>query len=375
MKQYLLYGQVQRRLDERMERVGEPYSFYDALAELWREKEYHSAPALPAPSFEEWEVSDIDAFSRIMDSAPVDLDMFRHQLRSEVSGAEASRRIHKLDVLPMKVARNESSGSHRHESFEMLYAMRGSARLFLDNTSRNLAEGELCLIAPHFTHDVRVDDISCVASITFSEHTIENTLYRLLGGENTISDFFRTSLNRGQRGYLILKMPPNEQTLRVIRSIFHEGYSGQEYAREICSSYIEILFSYVLRGYAENCERFTEERGDNGVPLLAVLKYIQSNYKTASLREIAERFHYEPNYLGKYIKWHTGKNYTEIIAGLRMEEAKRLLRNTEASIAEISELTGFRSGVHFTRSFKKYAGLPPSEYRKARKGTDNIAQD
>ena len=49
---------------------------------------------------------------------------------------------------------------------------------------------------------------------------------------------------------------------------------------------------------------------------------------------------------------------------VRMEEARRLLSTTDHKIQYIAELVGYTSNQHFTRTFKKYAGMLPVEYRK-----------
>jgi len=53
---------------------------------------------------------------------------------------------------------------------------------------------------------------------------------------------------------------------------------------------------------------------------------------------------------------------------IRIEKAKALLENTDLSISEISDMTGMQSQHYFSRIFKKYTNISPSEYRKIQKG-------
>ena len=98
--------------------------------------------------------------------------------------------------------------------------------------------------------------------------------------------------------------------------------------------------------------------------MLSVLKYIQTHYKETSLNAVAELFHYEPSYLGKQIKTATGKNYTDIVKTLRIEESKRLLRFTELSMDEVAAQAGYDSREHFYRTFRSIEGVTPGQYRK-----------
>ncbi|MEJ2330835.1 MAG: helix-turn-helix domain-containing protein, partial [Gammaproteobacteria bacterium] len=51
------------------------------------------------------------------------------------------------------------------------------------------------------------------------------------------------------------------------------------------------------------------------------------------------------------------------IASLREEKATRLLRQTNTSIAEIGRVVGFDDAASFTRSFRRWTGASPREYR------------
>lgn len=375
MREYLLYGQIQQRLTAHMEELGRPASFFDTVAELWREKAYWTAPALPTVSFAEWDGIDMDIFRTLVNQTPVALDEFYKDLHADHSTQQASRQIPELDVHPMKIAENQAMGAHEHESFEMLYVLQGQAQLLLGTSSRGCSEGELCLVAPGFPHDVVVDAHSVVISITFAEVTIENTLYRLLKSENAMTDFFRASLSQGSRGYMLFHMEPAAQVRFLIRNIFHEGYSQQEYASQICVNFIEILFSYLLRNCAQDWERYSEAQPHQGFALLPIMQYIQTHYRTTSLQEVARHFHYEPSYLGKLIRAHMGKNYTKIVSELRIEDAKALLRGTNDSIEKVAEQAGFQSAVHFSRSFRQYTGMTPRQYRKQSRGGSSSRHD
>lgn len=372
MREYLLYGQIQRRLTAHVEKFGAPISFFDAVAELWREKDYQTSPGLPAVSFEEWDGFDMDVFRTLVDRIPVGLEQFYRDLQADRSTQQASRQILELDVIPMKIAENQAMGAHEHESFEMLYVLQGQAQLLLGTSSRRFSEGELCLVAPGFLHDVVAEGHSVVISITFAEVTIENTLYRLLRSENVMTDFFRASLSLGSRGYMLFHMEPTSQVRFLIRSIFHEGCNQQDYAPQICANYVEILFSCLLRSCTQNWELYSEDRDHRGAPLVPIMQYIQAHYRTTSLQAVARHFHYEPSYLGKLIRTHMGKNYTEIVSQLRIEDAKTLLRGTDDSIEKVAEQAGFQSAVHFSRSFRQHTGMTPRQYRKQSQGSSAL---
>ena len=69
-------------------------------------------------------------------------------------------------------------------------------------------------------------------------------------------------------------------------------------------------------------------------------------------------------YLSTKFKEETGENLTDFILKAKVDEAKRLLRYADKSLTSIGAYLGFSSQSHFTRVFKKYAGVTPNEFRK-----------
>jgi len=64
------------------------------------------------------------------------------------------------------------------------------------------------------------------------------------------------------------------------------------------------------------------------------------------------------------LKALTGDSALNFILGVRFREACRLLKDGKYNISEISEKVGFSSPSYFSRAFRKYYGIMPSEYSK-----------
>lgn len=93
-------------------------------------------------------------------------------------------------------------------------------------------------------------------------------------------------------------------------------------------------------------------------------KYMQENYsKDISLEDVSMKVDISSYYFSKLFKEETGRNFIEYLTELRMEEAKRLLRDTDLSMKEICIQVGYSDPNYFSRSFKKYTGYTPTEAR------------
>lgn len=97
-----------------------------------------------------------------------------------------------------------------------------------------------------------------------------------------------------------------------------------------------------------------------------IMDYIHANYmQDISLQTMAEEFGFSVSYFSRFLKEVTGKNYTELLNGYRIEKAKEIMTNDPtAKLFQIAEQVGFASYRTFSTAFKKFEGQSPEAYRK-----------
>ena len=83
-----------------------------------------------------------------------------------------------------------------------------------------------------------------------------------------------------------------------------------------------------------------------------------------TLEILAKDLGYAPYYLSKKFKSETGQSFKDYLKQLRLDRAKFLLRNSDASILDISERLQFCSASYFSDSFRKAYGISPTAYRE-----------
>lgn len=362
MHHYVLWDEVQARLIQYEKEHGRPVHFAGALSLLWEEGRSHCAGTLPTVDFMDWDFTDLSAFHALLGSMPVDISFF---LRSERGFSGPSEEMQEaMNVLPFKIASHQQKRLHSHTSFEFLYVLKGSACVWTQGGAVHCSQGTMCILAPQFVHDVNAAPDSEVISLAFWTHSVEAILQKLLAGENILMQFFRKCFDPEGPGYVLLHLTPDRLVNWIVSSIFSEGYSRALYAGELRDSYIELLFTYALRGCAQAPGGHSRSGGKAGVPMASVLRYIQDHYRTTSLAETARGFHYEPDYLSRQIKAATGRRYVDLIFELKLSEAKHLLTETDLPMEQVAERSGFRSAVYFSRVFREKVGLPPSTFRR-----------
>ena len=82
-----------------------------------------------------------------------------------------------------------------------------------------------------------------------------------------------------------------------------------------------------------------------------------------TVKTIADRVFLHPVYLSKVFKAETGESLSDWIIGYKMERALYLLKHTNKKIYEITSELGYQNPQYFSKTFKKYYGATPQEYR------------
>ena len=70
-----------------------------------------------------------------------------------------------------------------------------------------------------------------------------------------------------------------------------------------------------------------------------------------------------PFYFSRLFKQSTGSTPHQYLLRCRTDRAKQFLKNTNLSIAAMADRVGFADRSHLNRHFKRYVGMPPSQFR------------
>lgn len=174
-------------------------------------------------------------------------------------------------------------------------------------------------------------------------------------------DMIEELSNKGYEGYIIIL----------------SGHRDFEYAQRAIENKV---FGYLLKplniSKLEKLVMQIVEKLDAATPDLAysdntieqIVEYIKTHFsEDISLGEIAKQHHFEMSNFSRMFKRYTGENYTDYVAKLRIEYAKKYLEQTTRSIEEITERVGYKSVRYFRELFMEYTGITPSQYRKERR--------
>ena len=104
----------------------------------------------------------------------------------------------------------------------------------------------------------------------------------------------------------------------------------------------------VSNGYVEQIQNYVRQHYIDGFTSVQIQEACGLSYK----------------YAGTLFKEVTGQTIKEYQCTLRLRKAEQLLKETNKSITEIAQLTGFSDVFYFSKIFHRKKGCPPGEYRK-----------
>lgn len=249
---------------------------------------------------------------------------------------------------------------HQHVEIQISLVMEGEGDLVAGDSISRFEAGDIVVFGSQLPHLFRSEahctpvkmhslfftpeSFGQVFSAQNGDSELENLLRRIEGG-------LRLLERKSHVAALILKLEDCSHLQRMI------GF--MELLQLLSDSPSERLSSF---SYAR---AYTEEEGTR---MGRVYNYAIDHFREEiTLPEIADVASMTPNAFCRYFKLRTNKTFFQFVTELRIEHACRLLqRNDDASIAEVSEHSGFRNLSNFNRQFRYVKGCTPTQFRKMR---------
>lgn len=362
----VLFGEIQDYIKEKFKRYGQKTTFVEAY-QILSGVHCTSDVSVPEtlPDFMQWDFSDDTTFVHLCRRIPVCASLMavakiRPEINARYPYLPACRSV--FVSLEMYGARMRD---HVDDCYTLLYALSGKARIVLEEKEFHMNTGELCMISPQIARNHDIDEDTILLSIMIDRTIFENAFTRLLRADYPLSEFFRHTLFQSEKDYLFFMLPPTREIRQIYQHLFQEFVHYDTLSENVSIHYLNILFAKIIRS-PESTYSYYAKRSSSpaafSVPY--ILKYMEEHFTDLTLEDLADHLNYERSYLSKLIHKYTGKTYTELMTGYRMEKAMDFLRSTDMKINEIARYTGYNSTDHFTRSFRKYTGCSPREFRR-----------
>lgn len=247
---------------------------------------------------------------------------------------------------------------HYHPEIELVYVNNGSGKRQVGLNLSNYNDGLLILVGsnlPHTGFTDYFDDERKEVVIQFKENFLGDSLNEVFEFKN-IFNLLKTSKKgiafegdiKKKIGLAMLGLQYETSFQKVITLITILNDLSRSKNYEILN-----ISNYNINGINEN-ERIRK-----------AFNFIKDNYKKeVSLENVAKEVHMTVPSFCRYFKSQTNKTFIQFLIEYRINNALKLLIQSDKDIKNICYECGFNNYSHFNRSFKKINLISPSDYRK-----------
>ncbi len=250
---------------------------------------------------------------------------------------------------------------HTHDYVEAVYMCSGKTTHIINGNTIDLCAGELLFlgqtakqeILPAGKNDIAINFIILPS---FFDKSLE-----MLGEEETpLRKFLTDCLGKttDSQGYLHFKVSDVLPIQNLIENLLWTLIYDTPNKRNINQTTMGLLFMQLLNF----TDRLSYTKKEQDI-LLQVFRYIEDNYKSGSLTELADILHYDLFWLSKEIKEKTGFTYTELLQEKRLTQSAFFLRTTNMKVTDIANAVGYENISYFHRIFYKKYEVSPKKYR------------
>lgn len=158
-----------------------------------------------------------------------------------------------------------------------------------------------------------------------------------------------------------------ETGMKVVEELgINHDFTGYSYTKIIATKSAASMWEQLETLFEMICDKVLENKSIWDQALKnKLVNYVDRNLTSSdiSLNKVAEEFNLHPSTISIKFKQCTGYNFLDYINTNRINQAKKLLRETQDEIYYISELIGYINYSSFSRIFSKYEGISPVKYR------------
>lgn len=247
---------------------------------------------------------------------------------------------------------------HRHSYYHILWMSQARGNHVLDFDNYPIHPHSVFFISPGQIHGWTSEIDASGYAINFSPEFFLQIFPRI----EELADFpFFHIANTDPVLYLTPEQ--HEELFPLLMEIEKEYAGDQRWRYDVVRSFLQILLTRMRRLHRPH-------GADSGLPRSYSLTkrfklLIEEHYlEFGSVQDYAQRLFVTDRKLNEAVKSTTGKTATQLIHERILMEAKRLLAQSELSIAEISYRLNFDDFAYFCRFFKKNVQMTPGEFKK-----------
>lgn len=274
---------------------------------------------------------------------------------------------HRRGGAALPAAGTPVAGPHAHDFLVLLLVQSGHGTMRVDDREVPLGPGDVLVLAPgavvapyagHVDPDAEVWMVFFPADVVDPATTGSLVSWR---SHPLLAPLVGPGRAGGQR--FAVPVGEREQWLAHVRALDTELRDRREGAAAAVRAHLTLLLVGLTRLEAV----VTDELRARDEPLLAaVFDVVERRFREPlSLRDVAGEVGLTPGHVTTIVRRRTGRTVQQWITERRLREARRLLHDTDLTVAAVAARVGFRDAGYFVRRFRAEHGVPPGRWRAA----------
>ena len=257
---------------------------------------------------------------------------------------------------------------HKHNYIEIVYMCSGETVHKINDTYEViLNQGELLFLNKNSYHSILPAGENDIAVNFIVLPEFFDVAFRMMEEGNILRDFLLGSLRQetSESGYLHFKVSDVLPIQNLVENMIWSLKNHLPNYRRVNQYTMGLLFMQLLN-YTEKLDQSEDDQYER-TAVLSVLRYVEENYKEASLSELSYQLKQPVYQLSKWIKNITGQTYKDLLQTKRLNQAAYLLSSTMLPVSDVISAVGYDNTSYFHRIFKEKYSMTPKEYRDNQK--------
>ena len=291
--------------------------------------------------------------------------MFKYKYLEKLDWPAIRAHLNKEKVILIHHEKMFDVPKHEHSSIELTYIIKGEAEHTLDGHTSVVRAGDYFIVDYGSRHSYKA--ITPDGFLNLDLMFRPEILDPVLKGTKSL----RTVLE-----HYLLHFNINALVQNPAHAIFHDD-TGQIFKLlQLINDEMEAKrpgYSELIRCYLIEILLLTVRSLDNASAASSgqdissfITAYIADHYmEDVSLKDLAERMNYSLPYLSKRFKEDTGTTFVKYLQNYRVMQGCRLLSSSRRSLAEITDMVGYKDVKFFSTLVKQMTGLSPSDFRRS----------
>ena len=267
-------------------------------------------------------------------------------------------------------------GAEKHNFWEFLYVDKGEVEITTGDRTFHLKQGDIIFYTPNEPHSLhcnrKIPPNIFIISFASKSEPMRFFSQKSFQLDNEEQKLLSLLINEGDQLFIV----PIDQSKKHKAAKANDVHPLERQenppfgAEQMIKNMLEMLFIRLIRYNSDQqlkpkLTTVTKQKSEEEL-ISRIALYIEENlHCQLALDDLCSEFAISKPYLSAIFRAQKGCGAKEYMCRLRIERAKRYIREESCNLSEISERLGY-SGIHyFSRQFKKWTGMSPSHYLKS----------